>query len=190
MTKKGTRSEQEIFLDVARLCRSPGYAHAIASICYDDAFITFKKNIADARDERPASEQLIRAEISVLIGLLIQGDINAELIDRPTLDQYKKQTYDLMAELHSSMSGKVFHNLDPNKMADGSFNPFGTGEALREPIIYSGDAAYTFQYRDIAPEKYSRDAEWLEKNKGFSAQTARDVCVAIRDYQAQKMGLT
>ncbi len=188
MTKGDKRPEQEIFAEIAQLCRSPGYAHAVASICFDDAFLTFKKNIGEVSDDRPSSEKLIRSEISVLIGLLIQGPLDLELITPSTLDQFKKRTYALMDELHSSMSGKAFRNLDLEKIKDGSFDPFGTGEVLREPIMYGGDSAYTFQYRDIAPEKYSYDAPWLEQHKGFTVQTARDVCMAIRNFQAQKLG--
>ena len=44
---------------------------------------------------------------------------------------------------------------------------FRQGDVLREAIFYSGDSAYSFQYRDFAPKKYGRDDAWLETHKGF-----------------------
>ena len=55
----------------------------------------------------------------------------------------------------------------------------GRGEALREAIFYSGESAYTFQYRDFSPRKYAADDEWLRAKKGFTIQAARDVVHAV-----------
>ena len=55
-------------------------------------------------------------------------------------------------------------------------NPFTAGEVLREPIFYGGESAYTFQHRDLAPQKYKADADWLVQNKNIDMEVARDVC--------------
>jgi hypothetical protein len=77
------------------------------------------------------------------------------------------------------MSGDWLSDLNPDMVLDESFNPFANGSALREPIFYGGESAYSFQYRDLSPRKYTKDDEWLKANKGFSIQTARDIVFAI-----------
>ena len=37
----GMRSEQEIFDELATLCASPGYAHAVAFLCWRDNMISY-----------------------------------------------------------------------------------------------------------------------------------------------------
>ncbi len=76
--------------------------------------------------------------------------------------------------------------MDPTKIADKNFNPFANGTVLREPIFYGGESAYSFQYRDLSPMKYTRDNDWLTANKGFSIQAARDVVHAIGRMQDEK----
>lgn len=56
-------------------------------------------------------------------------------------------------------------------------NPFTSAEAMREPIFYGAESAYSFQYRDLAQRKYEYDAGWLKQNKGF---TIDEACAAVR----------
>lgn len=68
------------------------------------------------------------------------------------------------------MSAPAFALLEPDNATEGDFNPFTTGEVLRESFFYGADSAYSFQYRDFSPRKYANDDEWLQANKGFSIQ--------------------
>lgn len=61
------------------------------------------------------------------------------------------------------------------------------GQALREPIFYGGESAYSFQYRDFSLPKYLRDDTWLQQRKGFGIQAAYDVVRAMGDIQNRKM---
>lgn len=61
---------------------------------------------------------------------------------------------------------------------------------MREAIFYGGESAYTFQYRDFAPQKYAADAGWLRATKGFTISDARDVTYAIARLQEQKLMAT
>ena len=70
------------------------------------------------------------------------------------------------------------------------FNPFKRGDVLREAIFYSGESAYNFQYRDLAPQKYTADETWLWTNKAFSIHAARDVVRAVERIQSEKIGST
>jgi len=39
------RTEQEVFDDLAKLCRSRGFAHAVAFFCYRDNFVGYKEEL-------------------------------------------------------------------------------------------------------------------------------------------------
>ena len=84
------------------------------------------------------------------------------------------------------MSASFWQDIDPAKITEEGFNPFTTGAALREPIFYGGESAYSFQYRDFCPAKYASDDPWLIANKGFSIHDARNVVFAISRLQDEK----
>jgi hypothetical protein len=175
------RSEQAIFDELALLCTSPGYAHAIAYFCFRDHIVGFGDEL-ESEDYAGlfSSERLIRAEISTLIGLMIRAPRDFDLPDQETLETYIVQTEALLKELHEALQEPMTKELrallsDPNKTSD----PQVTGQKIREPIFYGGESAYAFQYRDFMPKKYARDSDWLIKNKGFSPEEAKVVLAAI-----------
>jgi hypothetical protein len=181
------RSEQAIFDELAKVCRSPGYVHAIAYLCFRDNMIRYSGEMKPEDMRHMFSEnRLIRTETSTLIGLLIKNDIDHRVPAPNVLQQYICKTEALLDELHQSMSAVFWASLDPKKVADRNFSPFTNGEMLREPIFYGGESAYSFQYRDLSPKKYARDNDWLTANKGFSIQAARDVVHAIGRLQDGK----
>ena len=69
---------------------------------------------------------------------------------------------------------------------EGGFNPFERGEVLREPIFYSGEAAYIFQYLDLATRKYAADSKWLQANRGFTIDHATRVAKAVEGVHADR----
>ena len=95
----------------------------------------------------------------------------------------------MLKALHKSMASAVTEVGVPENTAKENFKPF-TGQALREPISYGGESAYSFQYRELAPKKYAGDDEWLKVNKGFSIQTARNIAQAVVTIQNEKSGAT
>lgn len=183
----GDRTEQQIFGDLETLCTSPGYAHAIA-------FFWFRDNVVGYKDELKGQDyaklfspnRLIRTEISTLIGLMARGAIDLTLPSPTQLQAQLENSERLLKELHNAMMQPFvehFHaavadrRTNPSSLAD----PFETATAMREPIFYGGEAAYSFQYCDLAPQKYARDEQWLKDNKGYSIEQARKVTVAIAD---------
>ena len=60
-------------------------------------------------------------------------------------------------------------------------------EALREPIFYGAESAYSFQYRDLSVEKYARDEPWLRKQKGYTPDDARNVAAAVCEFLNDKL---
>ena len=182
------RSEQTIFDDLANLCSSPGYVHAVAYLCFRDNMIRYSGEMKP-EDIQPlfSKTRLIRTETSTLIGLLVKRDIDYSLPGPDVMQQYITRTEALFEEMHQSMSTPFWANLDARRAAEvKDSNPFKIGAALREPIFYCGESAHSFQYRDLSPRKYARDDAWLRANKGFSIQDAREVVHAAGRIQNEK----
>lgn len=193
MTKmdKPLRSEQAIFDELAELCVSQGYVHAVSYLCFRDNMIFYSGEVkADDMQQLFSKNRLIRTEISTLIGLMLKCDIDYTLPAPKTLKGYVKTTEALLDEIHHTMSASFWADIDPAKMTDKDFNPFTSGAVLREPIFYGGESAYSFQYRDFSTAKYGHDDDWLVANKQFSIQEARNVVYVISRLQNDKAGDT
>src|SRR5258708_16822498 len=171
------RAEQEIFNDLAAVCISPGYAHAVAHFCFRDQVVGYGDALKGEDYAKLFSfDRLIRTEISTLIGLMVRAPRDLTMPDSKTLEDYIGRTEALLKELHHGMNAPAMAELreafaDPEKFK--GFNPFARGAALREPIFYGAESAYSFQYRDLSVLKYARDKDWLKKNKDFSPEKAR-----------------
>lgn len=178
------RSEKEIFDELSLVCTKPGFIHAIGMLCFRDNVVGYAGTLKPEDYAKLFSpERLIRTETSTLIGLMARAPIDRTL---PSLDELKElQSWaeGLLGELHNAMMEPFRQSLreafeasdvDPSSQEDrgGSFE---TAEAMREPIFYGPDSAYSFQYRDLAPIKYSRDEDWMRNNKGFSIEEAAQV---------------
>lgn len=181
------RSEIEVFADLAELCRSPGYIHAIAYFSFRDNLIRFGDQLdAEAMESQYARERLLRAEISVLIGLMVQMPIDAALPAPNRFQEYIDQTQALLDELHSAMSASWRNSF---KLVDGVVTldgPLWSGQNLREPIFYSGESAYGFQYRALSVERYAADNIWLLANKGFEIEDAVTVAKVTADVLSER----
>ena len=181
------RPEHVIFDELAELCISPGYVHAVAYLCFRDNMIRYSGEMkAEDMQQLFSKSRLIRTETSTLIGLMLKRDIDYTLPTPKTLDGYIKATEALLEEIHRTMSDAFWAGIDLAKITDKDFNPFTSGAALREPIFYGGESAYSFQYRDFSLAKYGRDDGWLAANKQFSIRDARDVVYAISRLQDEK----
>lgn len=134
------RTEEKCFQELIELCRSPGFAHAIAMFCFRDNWIGFKdqmtgKLIADKR----TPQRLIRTEIASLIGGLLGGSGSIELPDQGVIAKYLERAERTLGEIHECMIKDAFVDWD----ADTS--PLSTGEAMREAAFYATESAYAFQ---------------------------------------------
>ena len=180
------RSEQEIFDELAKLCTSPGYVHAAAFLCFRDNTVGIGDELTPKDFERRATlpERLSRTELAAVIGLMAKGDIDYVMPSPETLKQYLDRTDALLGDMHSTMAHAAF---DWKKNATEGVNPFKNGAAMREPIFYSGESAYTFQYRDFAVPKYRLDNPWLLANKGFTVEAACDITKAITTLLGDKL---
>jgi hypothetical protein len=181
---KSIRSEQEVFADLAALCRRPGYVHAIAYFCFRDNVILYAGDMKETDMRKMFSpSRLICTEINTLLGLMIKAEIDWILPAPKTVQEYMDATEQLLEELHHCLSGEFWSGLT-KEAVDSGFNPLERGEVLREPIFYSGEAAYNFQYLDLAVRKYAADAPWLQANRGFTIDQASRVGKAVEDVLA------
>ena len=184
------KNEQEIFQDLEQLCTSPGYVHAIAYLCWRDSTVRYSDSMtAEDTAHLFSTERLIRTEISTLTGLLIKKDIDFAIPTPDVTQHYLDETERLLEEMHRLIADSMFGGLDPKSFIESKHevNPFSSGDALREPIFYSGESAYSFQYRDFALRKYAADDEWLKANKGFSIDTAHKVVCGVQAVTRDKL---
>lgn len=185
--KKPARSEQEVFADLAALCTRPGYVHAVTHLCFRDNVILYMGDMKEADMRKMFSpSRLIRTEINTLLGLMIKAEIDWNLPASKTVQEYIDTSERLLEELHHCLSGEPFSGLTKEAVESGTFNPFARGEALREPIFYSGEAAYNFQYLDLAARKYAADVPWLQANRGFTINQASRVARAVEEVHADR----
>jgi hypothetical protein len=175
------RSEDECFHELIELCRSPGFAHAIATFCFRDNWISFKdqmtgKLIADKK----TPQRLIRTEIASLIGGLLGGSGSIELPDQSLNAEYQERAERLLEETHQCMIQDAFGDWEEDT------SPLSTGEAIREAAFYATESAYSFQYIEFAKMRYQQDEQWLADNVGFTLKDAKIIADAIVGIQSQK----
>lgn len=179
---KAPRAEAQILEDLKALATSPGYAHAMAQICHRDSYIAYSEHLKPKDLEKLfGTGRLIRTEVTTLLGLMVQGPVS---LNEPAQDEckaYVDRTDVLMEELHNAMSYPMLASIleaaaDPNSTTAPDV---WDAKMMREPIFYGGEAAFSFQYRDLLPEKYSADDAWLLKNKGFTSTQAQQIALTM-----------
>jgi len=168
------REESQILEDLAALAASPGYAHAVAYLCHRDNVIHIQGKLKPSDMDRLFSrERLNRAELTTVIGLMAKKPLDLSLQQPDVIEGYVKRTDALMHELHEAMSYPMFAAMfEAVKAGTAPPDPW-RGPGMREPIFYGTESAYAFQYRDLLPEKYGADDEWMLKAKGFTSSQAR-----------------
>ncbi|MDO4637846.1 MAG: hypothetical protein Q4B13_09965 [Lautropia sp.] len=183
---KKPRDESLIIEDLTNLTASPGYAHALAYICYRDNFIHYIDKLKPTDlDQVFNKDRLIRTELTTLIGLMVKGPLELFQPSPDMIDEYVRCTDALLKELHDSIAYPIWVSIFNAQNANVTPSSLWRGLAMREPIFYGTESAYTFQYREFVPEKYEADDEWMLKNKGFASGQAgviaKTMCVLIQE---------
>jgi hypothetical protein len=186
------RNEADVFADLAAMCRSEGYVHALANLSFRDNVVRYSAKMSPKDMLRMFSpDRLIRSEISTLIGLMVQGDMNWTMPSPNVVPEQMDRTDSLLKELHETFLPSMSSALAEQAKAPVKDLEFlGRGEFLREAIFFGGESAYTFQYRDLAPPKYAADEAWLRTNRGFSIFEAKTIAHSIARLQEQKLMAT
>ena len=186
--KESMRKESEIFSELAEICVSSGYVHAIAYLCYQNDTIRYADMVtSEDMHQRFSKDWLLKSEISTIVGLACKKQLNIDLPSPEIIQGYLDQTDSLLEEIHQSMISPREYIFDPSKVDVQDFNPFRDGLVLREVIFYSRESAYHFQYRDLSKIKYEKDNDWFVANKGFSIHQMIDVVMSIQSIQNAKI---
>ena len=176
-----------MFADLAGLCQLPGFVHAIAYFNFRDNLIRFGDQLdAEAMESQHRAERLVRTEIATMIGLMVQAPIDATVPVPERFQEYIDRAQELLKELHWAMSASW---RDSFELVDGVVKvakPIWAGPNLREPIFYSGESAYGFQYRALAIRKYAADNPWLLANKGFEIEDAVAIARTLGDILSER----
>ncbi|MBV7563674.1 nuclease-related domain-containing protein [Pseudomonas sp. sia0905] len=185
------RIESDVFADLGVLTAKPGYIHAIAYICHRDNMVAFQDEYtASDLSELYDPSRLLRTEINTLLGLIVRQPLDLTLPEPAQIQAYIEQTDELMAELHGSMNSAIFDALKRRSANATDRMAIWEGAALREPIFYGPESAYSFQYRDFFVDKHGDDDAWLQQNKGFTsrqAQTVARTMCSLMDSRATRL---
>lgn len=182
------RAEQAIFEELSSLCLSKGFVHALATICFRDTLVGIGDRLSgDELAEIRSHSRLIRTEITTLIGLAMRGPIDFSLPTPEDHSLYMQKAETLLAELHRSMLDLPEEKRRCAGSSDHGFDNFALGGFLREAIFYGSESAYTFQYRDLASQKYAADVNWLLEKKGVRLEIARSVCKGVADILGDRL---
>ena len=170
------RSEEDILADIRAITAIPGYAHVVAHFCARDNFAWWRANVsAEDLAHLFSSTRLIRTETSTLIGMMIQATADLVLPAPPNAQALADETERLLEELHLSLA------------APWSITAPAAGSAMREPIFYGGEGAYSFQQFDFAIRKYAADEAWLRAARGVTISEMVRVAKAIAEQQYENM---
>lgn len=92
------RKTELVIRDIKSLINAKGYIYALCMILFEDFHIDPEK-----LQEIDHTIRLNKNEASLLLGFVIQSEINFSTPDTPqNLIQLKQKTYELMEELHNS----------------------------------------------------------------------------------------
>lgn len=183
------RDSKDILEDIKALVNSKGYIYALCLIIMEDFHFAVEK-----MHEIDYWNRLNKNEVSLLFGFLIQNPIS---LDKPNshfdLIDLKKKTISLMGELHHSINKSMYErvrSLDPTKSSDdqpSKLEFFGGENSFIEPIFYSGDGIYDFQYLEYLERKYKYDNEWLIGNKNFRFKETIAIASRIKQLHQERI---
>jgi len=123
--------------------------------------------------------RLIRTEMFTLIGLMARSDPDYDGPPPGDACAIADRAEALLEELHWRMSAPWAENFKQDVAKGEPANPWRTGYAMREPISYGGEAAFSFKNCGFAAEKCAADDGWLMANKGASIDDMVAVTKAI-----------
>ena len=184
------RTQQLIITDIKKLMREKGYIYALCMIIFEDFHIN-----PETMQGINYSERLTTKEASLLLGFLIQERIDFSTPATPQdLIQLKQKTYALMEKLHKSYTSPFTekyqnyfakeHKIKDSREARQEY--LGKIDIFTEPIFYSGDGVYNFQYLDFLERKYKYDIDWLSENKNFDIGKSKSIVAQIVDIRQRK----
>lgn len=183
-----TRNTSDILSDLKKLVSSPGYIYSLCLILHEDFYLDLNKI-----HEVNHYSKLSVKECTLIIGFLVQQKIDFSFPKSPEVAfERTEQTYTLMKELQFSFSVPQFSKFQDmfDRQQKGEIREdnleqridfFVKYGAMIEPMFYSGDGIYDFQYLEYLDSKYRYDSQWLLENRGFNINHTREIVQAIKN---------
>ncbi|WP_158808550.1 nuclease-related domain-containing protein [Beijerinckia sp. L45] len=166
---KPVRPEQEVFEELAALAAKPGFAHVVAFLSVRDNFVWFKEDMtAEDMGHLYSRSRVIRTEMSTLIGLMVRADPDYAAPPPIDLASVTRRVEALLSELHDALSRPWVETVGTAGAEGRESGAWLVGDAMREPIFYGGEGAFSFQTCEFATRKYAADHAWILANKGAS----------------------
>lgn len=192
-TNPPARSEGEIVAELRSLVQSPGFVHAFA-------YLVFKNNIVTAGEQFTKEDflkiydrsSLLRTESNLVLALMLSAPVSLDIPTGCVTERHINRALALLEELHQAVlepGHSIFREaLAAHVSSAGEgIDPLRKGAILREAFFYGSESAFPFQYLDLAKRRYANDAEWLQRNVGFTVDEAVAVLAAIRDSLTEKL---
>jgi hypothetical protein len=82
-----------------------------------------------------------------LIALMVRARPDFDAPPPDDMPALAERAEALLSELHDSMKRPWFDAIRKTMAGDESSNPWTSGDAMREPIFYSGDGAFSVRIR-------------------------------------------
>jgi hypothetical protein len=132
---------------------------------------------------------------STLLGLMMKHPVDFGCPAPQDMQALIDRTRALLAELHDLLQQPMLHAIARLEHKQGGLGVdeatvFARGDVIRESIFYSGESAYSFQHRNFALERYSKDNPWLRANKGFGIEEAHAIACALANLTSRKLATT
>lgn len=187
------RNTSDVLNDLKELINTPGFIYSLCMILHED--FHFDLNKMHEIDHR---SKLSVKECSLIIGFLVQNEIDFSYPSSPEVAfNLKERTYELMRELQISYNipqftkiKDLFESQDSGGRNKDSLEHrldfFVKDGGMIEPMFYSGDGVYDFQYLEYLQMKYKYDVEWLLQNKGFDIDQTIKIVKKIKQFFLSK----
>ncbi|MEZ4812006.1 MAG: nuclease-related domain-containing protein [Caldisericia bacterium] len=185
------RPIEEIYEDIKKLVRSKGFIYVLCWMRLND--MTYQPGEIHKLD---TYNLLNNREISLLLGFLVQNEIDFSVPDTQIeMDFLYKKSKLQMEELHKAVSVPIFFEkikeiFESQNKKGRSYKPteklFNDAKMLVEPMFYVGDGVYDIQYLNLLPKRYKYDKRWLQKNKNFNIENAKNIILKIKSIFLEK----
>lgn len=187
------RDTKEVLNDLKELIKSKGYIYALCLIIFDDSRVNVEE--IHKTDQKA---KLQTKELTLILGFLVQNSLDFSTPDTPEiLIGMKDKTYQLMQELQKSFTEPLLHKLSKriDMVNEGGYIEDSYEERVKffiedggmiEPIFYSGNGIYAFQYLEYLEKRYKYDKEWLWLNKMFDIEQTIELVKTIKNILDKK----
>lgn len=131
--KSPVRAESEVFGDIRDLCKSPGYIHVLAFLCFRDNAILYDEELTGDDFQRNLSpNRLIRTELSTLLGLLVTAAMDFTMPKADVFQSLVDRTDELLHELHQSLNAPMSAGFKKFALETSASDFLSKGAALLE----------------------------------------------------------